>query len=122
MSKFDKRGAEIVKDGSIGRVLAQVDPIAAPLTDAYTVPVSTSAIINSIIVTNRSAIATSFRVSTAVAGSVDNNKQYIAFDFLIGANATLELGTEVTLAATDVIRVYATLATLSFSIFGVEIT
>lgn len=102
--------------------LAQVNPSATTLTDAYTVPAATSAVISSIFITNRSATPTSYRISVAVAGAADNNKQYIAFDVPIGANETQIIVAGVTLAATDVIRVYATLATLSFNIFGVQNT
>lgn len=104
------------------KVLAQVDPTAATLTDAYTVPASTSVASSSIVVANRSATPTTFRISVAVAGAADANKQYIAYDVALGANAVVTLVIGITLAATDKIRVYATLATVSFNIFGVEVT
>lgn len=103
------------------KVLAQSNPAATTLTDAYTVPASTSTVVSSIIVANRST-ATSFRVSVAIAGAADANQQYIAYDRAIAANEVIPLTFGVTLAATDKVRVYATLATLSFNIFGVEIT
>lgn len=103
------------------KTLAQVNPAAATLTAAYTVPGATSAIISTIVIANRS-VATSFRISIAVAGAADNNIQYIAYDVAIGANESIALTLGITLATTDVIRVYATLATLSFNIFGVEKT
>lgn len=104
------------------KVLGQVDPSATTLTTAYTVPAATSTVISSIVVANRSAVATSFRVSVAVAGAADSTKQYIAYDVAIGGNAMTTLKLGISLAATDVVRVYATLATLSFNIFGVENT
>lgn len=103
------------------KTLAQANPAAATLTDAYTVPALTSAIISTITVANRS-VATSFRLSVAIAGAADANQQYIAYDVPIGANETIALTFGITLATTDIIRVYATLATLSFNIFGVEKT
>ena len=45
-----------------------------------------------------------------------------AYDVPIGANQAIELGKGLTLDAADLIRVYATLATLSFGVFGEEIT
>jgi hypothetical protein len=102
------------------KTLAQSNPAAATLTDAYTVPGATQAIVSSITIANRSATPTSFRVSVAIAGAVDANPQYIAFDVAIGGNESIALTLGITLAATDVVRVYATLATLSFNIFGVE--
>lgn len=104
------------------KVLGQSNPVAATLTDAYTVPALTSAIVSTITVTNRSATPTAFRISVAVAGAADNNIQYISYDVAIGANETKSFTLGVTLATTDKIRVYATLATLTFNIFGVERT
>ena len=101
------------------KVLGQSDPVVTTLTDAYTVPALTSAIISTITIANRST-ATSFRISIAIAGAADSNEQYIAYDVAIGANETQTLTLGITLGAADVVRVYATLATLSFNIFGVE--
>jgi hypothetical protein len=101
------------------KVLGQSNPSATTLTTAYTVPGATVAIISSIVIANRST-ATSFRISVAVAGAADSNEQYIAYDVAIAANETQTLTLGITLGAADVIRVYATLATLSFNIFGVE--
>jgi hypothetical protein len=104
------------------KVLAQVNPSAAALTDAYTVPASTSTVVSSIVVANRSATPTAFRISVAVAGAADDNKQYVSYGVPIAANEVITHTLGITLAATDVVRVYATLATLSFNIFGSEIT
>jgi hypothetical protein len=104
------------------KVLAQSNPAATTLTDAYTVPGATSASVSSVVISNRSATPTTFRISVAVAGAANDDKQYLYYDVAIGGNDTFIATIGVTLAATDVLRVYATLATLSFSVFGVEIT
>ena len=104
------------------KTLAQSNPLAATLTDAYTVPGATSAVVSTITVANRSATGTAFRISVAIAAAADANEQYIAYDVAIGGNETISLTLGITLAATDKVRVYATLATLSFNIFGVERT
>lgn len=104
------------------KVLAQSNPLAATLTDAYTVAASTQVIVSTITVANRSATATSFRISVAINGAADSNEQYVAYDVPIGGNETIALTLGITIDATDKIRVYATLATLSFNIFGVEKT
>ena len=104
------------------KVLGQVDPSAATLTTAYTVPAVTQAIVNNIVITNRSATATSYRLVIAVAGAGIANKQYIAYDDPILGNETKSLMLGISLATTDVVKVYATLATLSFNLFGVELT
>ena len=104
------------------KVLGQSDPAAATLTDAYTVPAATQAVVSSIMVANRSVVGTSFRISVAVAGAASSNEQFIAFDTPISRNNMQEVTVGITLGAADVIRVFATLATVSFNIFGTEIT
>lgn len=104
------------------KVLAQVNPGATTLTDAYTVPAATSTVVSSYVVANRSGTATSFRFSVAVAGAADNDKQYLSYDTAIAGNETQTYTLGLTLATTDKLRVYATLATLSFNIFGMEKT
>lgn len=104
------------------KVLGQSDPLAATLTDVYTVPGATSAIVSSITVANRSATATSFRVAVRLAGAAIANQHYVAYDVPINGNQTITLTLGITLATTDVVSVYATLATLSFNVFGVEKT
>lgn len=103
------------------KVLAQSKPIATTLTDAYTVPGATQATVSSLVVTNQSATATSFRVAIAIAGAADTPKQYLYYDVAIPGNDTFVATVGVTLGAADVIRVYNTLATLSFNFFGVEV-
>lgn len=104
------------------KVLGQSDPGAATLTTAYTVPGATSAVVSSITVANRSTTATSFRIAVRPAGAAISNEHYIAYDVAIASNETKSLTLGITLATTDVVSVYATLATLSFNIFGTEIT
>lgn len=104
------------------KVLSQTNPSAATLTDAYTVPAATSTVVSSIVVANRSATGTSFRISVAVAGVADNNKQYTHYDVAIGGNDTYIATIGLSLATTDVLRVYAALATLSFTATGLEVT
>lgn len=103
------------------KVLAQSFPSATTLTNIYTVPALTSAAVSSITVCNTS-VATSFRISIAVAGAADASKQYLFFDTPIAATSTVTIVIGITLAASDVIRVYATLATCIFNVFGAEVT
>lgn len=103
------------------KVLGQSNPAATTLTDIYTVPALTSAIISTLVVCNRSGSAQTFRVSIAVAGAADANAQYIAYDVSLGANLSQTLTLGISLGAADVIRGYASAQQLSFNIFGVEI-
>ncbi len=102
------------------KVLSQTKPTAATLTDSYTVPAATSAVVSTITVCNQSGTPTTYRLSIAVAGAADTTKQYLAYDAPIAGNESRTFTLGVTLATTDVVRVYATLATVSFNVFGVE--
>lgn len=102
------------------KVLGQLAPGATTLTALYTVPGATNTTVSSISVCNTSATPTSFRVSVAVAGAGDAISQYLFYDVTIPGNDTFVATVGLTLAATDVIRVYATLATLTFQAFGIE--
>jgi len=104
------------------KILGQLNPSAATLTDLYTVPGATSAVVATIFVANRSGVATSFRISIAKAGAADSDEQYIYYDISIAGNDTFGSTTGINLEATDVVRVLATLATLSFTLTGIEIT
>jgi hypothetical protein len=104
------------------KVLGQSNPSATTLTDAYTVPAVTQAVISSIVIANRSATPTNYRISVAINGAANADSQYIAYGVVIGPNETQTLTLGISLGDTDVIRVYATLATLTFSIFGAELT
>jgi len=104
------------------KVLGQASPAATTETDLYTVPAATSAVASSVIVCNRSAVLSTFRISIAVAGGATANKDYIYYDLPIGANDTFIATIGVTLAATDKVKVYASNTNLSFSLYGSQIT
>ena len=104
------------------KILGQSKPSAASLTDIYTVPALTSTTISSIVVCNQSATATAFRISVAIAGAANTAAQYLYYDVAIGGNQTFVATIGVTLATTDKVRVYNTRATLSFNLFGIEVT
>jgi hypothetical protein len=104
------------------KVLGQVAPGAASLTTLYTVPASTSTAVSSITICNRSATATSFRVAIRPSGAAISNEHYLYYDVTIAGNDTFVATIGVTLATTDVVSVYATLATLSMQIYGQEVS
>jgi hypothetical protein len=104
------------------KVLGQQSPGAASLTTLYTVPASTVTVCSSISVCNRSATATSFRIAVRPAGCAISNEMYLYYDVTIAGNDTFVATIGITLATTDVVSVYATLATLSFNLFGQEIS
>jgi hypothetical protein len=104
------------------KVLGQSAPSATTNTNLYTVPAGTSAVISTLVVANRAATTATYRIAIRPAGATVANQHYIAYDVVVGAadSTTLTLG--ITLAATDIITVYAGNANLSFSAFGSEIT
>ena len=102
--------------------LADSAPSAATATTLYTVPSSTDVVVSHVTVCNRSAVPTSFRIGIDVGGSGDADAQWMFYDCPIGANETIEVLRGATLTATDLVRIYATLATLSFNLFGVKKT
>lgn len=104
------------------KVLAQSLPSATTLTDVYTVPGATSATISSVVICNQSSTATTFRLSVAVAGAADATKQYIYYDVDLAGNDTFIATIGITLAATDVVRGYSGNGSISFQLFGVEVT
>jgi hypothetical protein len=104
------------------KVLAQSAPSATTATDIYTVGSGKQAIVSTITVANRSASIRTYRIAIRPAGATLANQHYIAYDVNVGANDTTPLTIGVTLAATDVITVYASTADLSFGIFGSEIS
>ncbi len=99
-------------------VLAQQNPGAASLEDIYTVPVLRK-FEGKVIVANRSATATAFRVALAPDGAVDDPSHYIAYDVAITGNAK-DATPAFTIPEGCVVRVYATLATLTFTLTGLS--
>jgi hypothetical protein len=104
------------------KVLAQSDPTATTLTDVYTVPSSTSAVVSTVVVANRANAKRTFRLSVAIAGAVDTSQQYLIYDAELAANEVQTYTLGITLSATDKIRAYVSAQSISFNIFGTEIT
>jgi len=102
------------------KVLAQSAPSATTNTDVYTVGSGKSAVVSTITVCNRSTSAT-YRIAIRPAAATLANQHYIAYDATVAANDTVSLTIGITLAATDVVTVYASTANLSVNLFGAEI-
>jgi hypothetical protein len=102
------------------KVLGQSAPSATTATSLYTVGSGKSAVVSTIAVCNRGSAGT-YRIAIRPAGATLSNEHYIAYDSAITANNTTFITIGVTLAATDVVTVYASSADMSFSAFGSEI-
>jgi glucose-6-phosphate dehydrogenase assembly protein OpcA len=104
------------------KVLGQSIPSATTATTLYTVPASTQSVVSTITVCNQAATAATYRIAIRVAGAALATSQYIAYDVSLPANASDTLTLGITVGATDVITIYSSTATMSFSAFGSEIS
>lgn len=104
------------------KVLGQSAPSATTETDLYTVPGGKTTVCSTLMVCNRSATATTFRVSVSVSGGATATKDYLYYDVPIGGNDTFAATIGIALGAADKVRVYAGAATLSFNLFGQEVS
>jgi hypothetical protein len=105
------------------KVLGQSAPSAATLTTAYTVPAGTGnyAVVSTINVTNTgSSFTDEIRIAVIPSGDSLSSKHYIVYNVgvLISSSQSYTLG--IGLQPGDVINVWSTLGTSSFSIFGTE--
>lgn len=103
------------------KVLGQSAPSATTNTDLYTVPSATSAVCSTLAIANR-GVSTTYRVAVRPAGAALANQHYIIFDGIANSNDSTFLTLGISLAATDVVTVYAGTNTLSFSLFGSEVS
>ena len=105
------------------KVLGQSAPAAVTATTLYTTPASTSTLISTLNVSNRSAAtADSVRVAVRPAGAALANQHYIVYDVQVPPAAILTLTAGLTLATTDVVTVYSTTGNSTFNAFGSEIS
>lgn len=104
----------------VRKILGQAALSATTLTDVYTVPVATQTVISSVVICNRGASDTTFRIALAVAGAVDANKQYIYYNTAVPANESYVATIGITLSAADILRAYTTGSSVSVSVFGAE--
>ena len=104
------------------KVLGQSNPAATTATTLYTVPSATSTVVSTVVICNQTATAATFRLSVRPAGAAQTNAMYLAYDVTVGASDSTALTLGITMATTDVLTVYGSTATLSFTAFGSEIS
>jgi glucose-6-phosphate dehydrogenase assembly protein OpcA len=104
------------------KVLGQSNPAATTLTTLYTVPSATEAVVSSIVIANLASSAATFRIAIRPNGASIATSQYIAYDITVGASDSTVLTLGLTLDAADVLSVYASTTTVTFSAFGSEIS
>ena len=103
------------------KVLGQVAPSATTATTLYTVPSATQTVASTLVITNRASSTATYRVAVRPAGATLSNEHYIVYDTTLAVNDAVFLTLGLTLGATDVITVYASSATTTFSVYGSEI-
>ena len=103
------------------KTLGQIVPAAITATTLYTVPSATSTVCSTLVICNQ-GVSTTFRVAVRPAGAAIDPKHYIVYDNYVSQYDSVFLTLGITLATTDVVTVYAGTATVSFSLFGTELT
>lgn len=103
------------------KVLGQSNPSATTNTNLYTVPAGTQAVVSSIAICNQSTNPATIRIAVRPAGATLSAQHYIVYDSTVSGNDLLTIAIGISLAATDVVTVYASASTMSFSLFGSEI-
>lgn len=105
------------------KVLGQISPSAATLTTLYTVPSNTQAVCSTLSVCNTASSGITYRVAIRPTGEAIATRHYLVYDSSVAANDSIFLTLGVSLSGTDIVSVYAaTSGTLSFNLFGSEIT
>jgi glucose-6-phosphate dehydrogenase assembly protein OpcA len=102
------------------KVLGQSNPSATTATTLYTVPSAREAVVSSISIANLTTSNATFRIAVRPAGATLANVHYFAYDVTVGASDTTVITVGLTLAATDVITVYASTTSLVFHAYGDE--
>jgi hypothetical protein len=103
------------------KVLGQANGTTA-VTNVYTVPAATQAVISTVVIANRSSSNVNYRLAVQPAGAALSNQHYIAYDSVVAGNDSIALSLGITMGNTDVLSVNASSNVLSFSVFGSEVT
>lgn len=105
------------------KILGQSHPAATTVTDLYTVPSSTEAIVSTMTITNVTATAGVARVWIRSNGASSAHVNALMHDVAIGANSVNAFTLGLTLDAGDIVSVRSTNGDdLTFQLFGSEIS
>ncbi len=103
------------------KVLGQSYPSATTLTTLYTVPTNTETVVSSLVICNQSGVADTVRVAIRPDDEAIATKHYIYYGLSMPANDTFVMTAGLTFDAGDIVSVYSTNGTCSFSLYGQEI-
>lgn len=100
------------------KVLAQSAPSATTATTLYTA--TNAVIVSSLNVANTGGAADTIRIAVRPAGATLANLHYLVYGVQVPSGSVFTYTGGLTLANTDVITIYSTTGTSSFSAFGSE--
>ena len=99
-------------------ILGQSAPSATTNTSVYTVPASTLAVVNVMIINRSAANPADVRIALAASGT-PNNEEYIEYDVSVPPKGVLER-TGMALQASKSVIVYTSTADTSVTVTGLE--
>ena len=103
------------------KVLGQANGTTA-VSNVYTVPAATQAVISTVVIANRSSSNVNYRIAVCQNAAAVSNTNYIAYDAVISGNDSIGLSLGITMGNNDLISANASSNVLTLSIFGTEIT
>lgn len=104
------------------KVLGQVHPSGTSETDLYQCPVSTSAVVSTLTISNVTGTSADARVWIRVASAASSHDNAIMYDVPVAANSVAAFTLGITLGETDVVTVRGSAGNhLTFQLFGSEI-
>ena len=110
---------EVVTAGTLTTTLGTTTK--ASIVTLYTAPTATSTVCSTLVICNQ-GVSTVFRVAVRPAGAALEAKNYLIVDNAINQYDSVFLTLGVSLATTDVVSVYAGATSVSFNLFGSELT
>jgi len=97
-------------------------PEANTLTTLYTVPVSTQAVVSTINVCNTASTDATYRIAVVPNGVSITNANYIVYNATVAGNETVAFTQGITMDSGDLLRVFASTASVAFNAFKMEIS
>lgn len=102
------------------KIIGQSAPAATTDTTVYTVPAGKSAVLSTVSVCNRGAVAVTYRLALVPSGATLANQHYVAYEAVLPAYSTDYHRAGFTLAAGDFVVARCSTTDLSVVICGDE--
>lgn len=106
---------------SVSKILAQLAPSATTLTFAYEAPGTTLGELDTLIICNRGATTDTVRVAISASNTTAETKDYIYYGLQVPAGDTFVSNIGLKLPPGATIRVYSTVGSTSFGLYGAEV-